>query len=271
MLERKSGYIPLGNNKLHYLQTGTGSRVALAIHGYGDNAVLFNPICNYLHNDFTIISLDLPHHGKSDWPDEGQLTIDDLKGIVTFLLQKFNVRSFTLMGYSMGGRVCMKIVELLPEHIDKVVLVASDGLVFNPFYYFMTRTFAGKKLFRSFLTEPQRYMPVINFGKSIGLVTRERYAFAMKYIHATADRAFLYKVWPSLCLLIPDSKKLIKAIQHHDIPVHIFMGAKDPVIPASHAKRFKSKYDKVQVYILDKGHRILDADTLPMMANSILA
>lgn len=271
MLERKSGYISLGDERLHYLQTGTGSRVALAIHGYGDNAVLFNPICNYLHNDFTVISLDLPHHGKSGWSSERKLTTDDLKNIIEYITREFNVPIITLIGYSMGGRICMKMLEVMPQYIDRVVLAASDGLVFNPFYYFMTRNFFGKKLFSSFLTEPQRYMPVINFGKAVGVVTRERYAFAMKYIRATGDRAFLHKVWPSLSLLIPDTKKLVATIEEYNIPVHVFMGAKDPVIPANHAKRFKAKCDKVHVHILDKGHRILDADTLPLIANCILA
>ncbi len=271
MLERRSGYITVGNEQLHYLQTGTGSRLLLAFHGYGDNAALFNPICNYLHNDFTVISIDLPHHGRSNCSDEYLFTEQDLSLLANELLAMLGVDTLTLMGYSIGGRICLKLLELIPGKIDKVILLASDGLVFNRFYYLMTRNPIGKKIFKSFLTQPEKYMPVINFGKATGVVSRERYLFAMKYINAVHDRAFLLKVWPSLSLLLPDTERLRDCIERYKISVHIFMGSADFVIPVKHARTFKKQIDSAELHILDKGHRILDADTLPLIAECLLS
>jgi predicted esterase len=71
--------------------------------------------------------------------------------------------------------------------------------------------------------------------------------------------------------LIPNSQKLRKAINKHKIPVHIFMGNYDRIIPVPHAQKFKKELETVQLHILDKGHRVFDSETLPDMAQCFLS
>ena len=56
-----------------------------------------------------------------------------------YFIDTFAVDKVALAGYSMGGRVCLTITELLPELIDRVLLIASDGLVFNPLYFLLQK------------------------------------------------------------------------------------------------------------------------------------
>ena len=168
--------------------------------------------------------------------------------------------------YSIGGRVCLKIAEQVPECIDKVVLIASDGLAFNPFYYFVTRTTPGKFLFSSFLTNPLKYMPVVEWAKKRNLVDGSRYKFAMQYLKAEQDRTFLLKVWPCMAHIIPDYKRLKHAVDIHQIPIHLFMGAYDKVIPISLAYRFCDDIPNTSLHIIEKGHRVFDQDTMPQIA-----
>lgn len=265
-----SGYINVGTESLHYLQAGSGNKLLLAFHGYGNEAAMFLPFADYLQ-DYTIVSIDLPHHGKSSWTDNVHLDNNHIRQLAAYLLQQFGVGKLSLMGYSMGGRVCLKIAELMPEKVEKIILLASDGLTFNTFYYFVTRTTPGKYLFRSFLSSPQRYMPIIDWARKRNIIDASRHKFAMLYLNEVEEREFLLKVWPCMSLLIPDYKKLSLQLTQYNIHICMHMGKYDKVIPVNLAERFKGALSNanIELYILNKGHRLIDEDTLPIIAKSL--
>ena len=154
-------------------------------------------------------------------------------------------------------------LQLCPDRIDKVVLMASDGLRFNSFYFFLTRTYPGKRLFNHFLTKPKTYFPLIDWMRDRKVIDQNRHSFAMWYLQTESTRAFLLKVWPCLRKLVPSQIKLRKVIAAGDKPVHIFMGKHDKIIPVRLAEKFKGKLKSVHLYVLDKGHRVMDEDSLP--------
>lgn len=265
-----SGYINIGTEQLHYLQAGNGKKLLLAFHGYGNTADMFMPFAEHL-TDHTIVSIDLPHHGNSSWSDNLHLTTQHLSDLANQLLTKYNCNRISLIGYSMGGRVCLKIAELMPEKVDMIILLASDGLTFNTFYYFVTRTTPGKYLFKSFLSSPQRYMPIIDWASKLNIIDASRHKFAMLYLNKAEEREFLLKVWPCMSLLIPDYKKLSQQLTQHNIHVCVYMGKYDKVIPVNLAERFKDALsnENVEIHLLNKGHRLIDDDTLPIIAKSL--
>ena len=264
-----SGYISLGAEQLHYLRSGTGRRLLLAFHGYGNDASIFSPIEKQLQNDFIILSFDLPHHGKSKWGNT-PLTKKDLLELIAQLKKEYNVEKISLLGYSLGGRVCFTILELMPASIDRVVLLATDGLKPNGYYYFFTRTYLGKKLFRNMLEKPGSYFKFMNWLKKRNLVDASRHKFVMQSLATAENRDFLLRVWPGMNELIPRPAKLRAAITQYHIPVVIFMGAYDKIMPPALGEKFKSGLDSVQLYILDKGHRIFDDDNAAQIAKSLL-
>jgi pimeloyl-ACP methyl ester carboxylesterase len=264
-----SGYIQAGNFKLHYLKIGSGPKLAIAFHGYGNEASIFTPLGKYIGNEYTMYSIDLPHHGRSKSGD-GTFEKNDVIALVDNLKKEMNVSKASLLGYSIGGRVALTIVELMPEQIDKVVLMASDGLRFNPLYYFLTSTYAGGKLFRHFLTKPEKYFPFIDWLKRRNIIDKHRHSFAMWYLQTESTRTFLLKVWPNLRKLVPNSRRVRAAIEKYELPMHVCMGKHDKIIKPKLADGFKRNLKTVHLYILDKGHRVLDQDTLPQIAACLL-
>ena len=91
----RSGYIKAGKFDLHYLEMGAGPRVLLAFHGYGNDAGLFVPFEQYLSDEFTILSIDLPHHGKSGC-DEKAMDPEDLSALIGTVCIERNVESVSL-------------------------------------------------------------------------------------------------------------------------------------------------------------------------------
>lgn len=258
------GYIPAGSEQLHYISFGNGHKILLAFHGYSNNATLFASFARYLP-EYTVISVDLPHHGQCKWPEKTKFTTTDLQSVVHYVMDEFSVDKFSLLGYSLGGRVCLKIAELLPQNTEKVVLMAPDGLVFNRLYNFVTANVVGKQLFNSFLKEPSKYMRIIDYAKGRGWISEARYKFAMQYLDNESSRHFLLRVWPCMSLIVPDMPKLRKSILDFNITIDVFMGRYDKVIPPEQGHSFKKGLDTVHLHILDKGHRLFDADSIPQI------
>ena len=267
----QSEFIELVNGKLHCLRMGAGKRVLLAVHGYGNTAAIFSSFQRYLEGHFTIFSIDLPHHGKSEWSEDSLLHKVDLEKLVAFIMADMQVNKVSVLGYSMGGRVCMGIIELMPEKVEQMILLASDGLVFNPFYYFATRTMVGRSLFRNFLKNNGPYRTLIEWLRRRQLIAEARYKFGMRYIGTPEDRSFLGRAWPAMSMIIPNTRKLKAVINKYNIPVCIFMGEHDRVIPLQHAKKFQQGLSTVKLHVLDKGHRVFDADTIPQISNSLIS
>ena len=269
-MNRESLYISAGEQQLHCLQWGSGKRLLLAFHGYGDNAEIYRPLLSCLGNDYTILSFDLPHHGKSNWSESIEFTKKDLVAMVENLMLQYKVDKVSLIGYSMGGRVALSVVEGLPACIDKVTLIATDGLAINFYFYFFTRTYAGRKMFRTMLEKPVPYIRIVNWLRKKKLVDASRHKFVMHFLDSAEGRNFLLRVWPAMNDIVPEPRRLKTLIQQYKISITIFMGAYDKIMPPSIAEKFSSGLDTVQLHILGKGHRVFDNETAQQIAASLL-
>ncbi|XZF14678.1 alpha/beta fold hydrolase [Chitinophagaceae bacterium MMS25-I14] len=265
-----SGYIQAGSQQLHYLRSGKGQELLLCFHGYGNDAGIFNELTALVADRFTILSFDLPHHGKSTgWPVEEPFEKAQLEQLVLQSMQLVNADRCALLGYSMGGRVCLQVLELMPEKVKQALLVAPDGLVFNTFYYFVTHSTIGKTLFRKLIGGPQRNTAFVGWLRKMKLLDASRYKFVMHYLSSPQSREMLLKVWPAMRFILPDTDKVRKNISVYHIPVHIFMGRYDRVIPVKLAESFRKGQDNIYLHIIDRGHNLFDVSSIRQMADCL--
>lgn len=257
---QQDGYIALQEGRLHYLRIGNGTKLLLAFHGYGNNATMFSGFESHLP-EYTIINIDLPYHGKSEWGGE-QLQKSDLITIVEYARKETGIDKCSLLGYSMGARACLCIAELVPQFVDTIILVAPDGLVANPLYHFVTKNGFGKWLFKDFLVQPKRYDFLVNTMRKLRIVSEARYKFAMQNVNSEEKRSRLLQIWPNMALIIPDKDKLRKSIADYIIPVHVFIGAFDKVILVKYGKEFVKNINTAKLHVVDKGHWLFDSNTI---------
>ena len=258
------------NGKIHYLKAGDGSKLLVAIHGYGNDASMFLPLRAFLNEEYTLVCIDLPHHGESFWDENTLFSMEDMRLLLDELMKENGVKKISLLGYSMGGRVCLSLLENMPEVMEHCVLVASDGLVFNLFYFFATHTSLGKVLLQRFVNHPQNYIRLIKWLRKRKWLDVARFTFMMNYVNSKEERAFLNKVWPSMSLFIPYNKKKIERIvMKHHISITIFSGDYDRIIPPKHALKFKQVVSSCRLVMLEKGHRIFDSVTWKKISDSL--
>ena len=269
-MEHKPGYIAADGIQLHYLQWGSGKKLLLAFHGYGESAHLFDVLQPHLEHEFTVVSIDLPYHGSSSWAPDHNLTGLALAAITERLMSMHQVSRVSLIGYSLGGRVCLAIMEQLPELMEKIVLLAPDGLRVDPYYSFFTQNRVGKLVFRDLLLRPMPYFRFMSVLHTLKLVHPKRYKFALHFLGDKERRQKLLEVWPAMRHIMPVPGIVKEVIRKHKIRLIIFMGAYDKIMPPSLARRFQSGLDTVAVNIIDKGHRLLDHETAVQVAASLL-
>jgi pimeloyl-ACP methyl ester carboxylesterase len=263
-------YLSLGSERLHYLQMGVGSRVLLAFHGYGERATVFSVFEKCLGSDYTILSFDLPHHGSSSWPEGVALSEQHLCVLVQEVLRQHDVQRLSLMGYSIGGRVCMGIVKCLPDKIDRVLLMAADGLAINYYYYFFARTVLGKWLLRTALLRPAMSVALTDILRKLRLLPVTQYRLAMGTLQHEHSRQLLLRAWPAMRHLVYSPTALRRIVNAHNLQVILIMGRYDRVLPPKLASNFAKGVPTATVQVLDKGHRIFDAENAQAIAQHLL-
>ncbi len=269
-MHHTSGYIKAGNEQVHYLKTGSGSHLLLAFPGYGHEGNSMLPFAPYLAAHYTCIFIDHPHHGGSLWQQGAVFSRQMLKEMCLALMAQHHVKKISLLGFSMGGRVCLTIIEEMGELIDKVTLIASDGLSPNKYYFFFTRTAIGRTMFRRMLNDPAPYARVVTTLKDFKLISEWQHKFVSHYIGNEAVRKQLSLVWPAMSGLMPHQRKVLATIVRYNIQVTLFMGKYDKVIPAALGKKFASGATNLHLHILDKGHNIIGPDTAEQIAQTLL-
>lgn len=270
MYSSDSNFITTPKGKIHYLKSGTGKRMIFAFHGFGDDCNYFKSYNEQIGQEFTIVSIDLPHHGLSVWKQNDYLTSGDLLMVIKEISNQEKVEQLNLLGYSIGCRVCLSLISEYPNFFSKCFLLAPDGLSINPFYFFVTRTFIGQQLFTWNLNHPQLLIQILQWSNKLNLIPTSKYRFIIPYLKSSRQRKTLLKSWPNLRYIQPNYKKLSKSLQAKKTEIILFIGKFDSVIPLSKVIQFQQKNPEVKVEQLNKGHKLNDETVVAHVSQKIL-
>lgn len=243
--------------KIEYFHYGHGVEWLFCLHGLGENGSDFAIFEQYLDKKYSIIAFNLPLHGNTNWHDDLIFTPAELIDLIGFFITNHN-QKFSLMGYSMGGRLCLHLLQIIPQRIERVFLIAPDGLQMNFWYWLSTQTKYGNRLFKYTMKEPAWFLSLIQVGHRWGILNKSIVKYVQYYIGDTAIRSALYKRWTTMRKFRPDLQKLRPIIAANNIPVTIFFGKYDRIILAKRGIKFGKGYENIiRVKELDGGHQLL--------------
>ncbi|XP_029013009.1 serine hydrolase-like protein isoform X2 [Betta splendens] len=104
-------------------------RPVLCLHGWADNCGSFNTLIPLLPRDCTYVTLDLAGHGRSSHRAPGVFyTFPAYVADVLRVADALQLRSFSIMGHSMGADVAEMFSALYPEMVDALILLDSYGI-----------------------------------------------------------------------------------------------------------------------------------------------
>jgi pimeloyl-ACP methyl ester carboxylesterase len=104
----------------------------LALHGWLDNAASFERLAP-LVPDLHLVALDLPGHGRSDhWPEGFLHHFIDWVPVVVEVADSLGWTEFSLLGHSMGAGIASLIPGVVPDRVERVVLLEGLGPSVTP-------------------------------------------------------------------------------------------------------------------------------------------
>ncbi|MBI4203367.1 MAG: alpha/beta hydrolase [Chloroflexi bacterium] len=120
-----SQHVEANGLRLHYLDWGEGpSSQLILLHGLGSQAHVWDAFAEEAHSSHRILALDLRGHGDSSHAADGY-TLERFAADVKAVARHMNVRSFHLLGHSLGALVAIRFAAENPGMVRKLVL--EDG------------------------------------------------------------------------------------------------------------------------------------------------
>jgi pimeloyl-ACP methyl ester carboxylesterase len=267
-----SVFLTYKSSLIHYRKGKEGKQLLFCFHGYGESSESFDFLETSTDREFTLIAIDLPFHGKTDWQEGLFLDPRDL----LVLLEKISGglpggnQQWLLMGFSMGGRVALDLLQMAPEKIEKMVLLAPDGLKLNGWYWLATQTGPGNWLFRLTMQNPAWLFFVLRIAHRSSLLNQSIYKFTVNYIDNTEVRDELYKRWTTLRGFRPDIPALRSSIRQHQVSIRLLYGRYDRIIRSTTGEKFRKGIETYcSLVILPGGHQILQPKYLEELLASL--
>ncbi|HVP02189.1 MAG TPA: alpha/beta fold hydrolase [Solirubrobacteraceae bacterium] len=219
---------------------GEGPALVL-LHGIASDSGIWSAVLPGLAERHTVIAPDLPGHGMSDKP-RGDYSLGALACGVRDLLAALGVERASLVGHSLGGGVAMQLAYQFPERVERLVLVSSGGLGREVHALLRAATLPGAEQALALLGR----IGVLGAGAAaagavgrIGLRPSPDIAGIAESIATLADdgtrRAFLDT---ARAIIDPGGQRvgaLDRLYLAAGMPTLILWGARDPLIPVSHA------------------------------------
>lgn len=253
----KEDYLQTGNSKHHYYILGKGKEPLLAFHGFGQQGKEFAVFEKHLGERFTIYAFDVLHHGKSEHKGE-PLNENDLKEFINAFTKQHNIDKFSLLGFSLGGKIVLKLTELFAERLNNVILLSPDGLKVNPIYRFSTVTNTGRFLFRQFIKNPAPVSKSALLLKNMKILDPKIYSFMHSQISTKEMREKIYNVWITFQNINPDLDKIAELINKNTFRFLLIFGKHDRVIHPKYGERLIEKLNYKSCFVLlNTGHQLI--------------
>tara|TARA_Y100000994_G_scaffold202380_1_gene173338 strand:- start:229 stop:1002 length:774 start_codon:yes stop_codon:yes gene_type:complete len=107
--------------KLHFQNYSTSGEPLFILHGLFGSLSNWNWHSKQFSEHFSVYGVDLRNHGES--PHDDTLNYDVMAQDVVQLFDDLGVKSASVIGHSMGGKVAMELALRWPDYINKLIVV----------------------------------------------------------------------------------------------------------------------------------------------------
>ena len=221
----------------------------LLIHGISDNSETWSDVIPHFAASHRVIAPDLLGHGRSDKPRADYSVAAYANGLRD-LLTVLGVERATIVGHSLGGGVAMQFAYQFPHLVERLVLVGTAGIRADVHPVFRLASLPGVASVLQLLQLPGATPLLGLLGRQAAALYTATGASSASIMHDAVDalrvlqgqsdvmghRAFVKTLragadWRGQTITILDRCYLTE-----HVPVQIVWGARDAVIPVSHAR-----------------------------------
>lgn len=241
---------------LHFRTYGTGPRIVLAFHGYGQSEGHWRNVAAVLgEQNVTLYSFDLFYHGRSRLAKaDAPITKKRLGELLKEFLEAHSIGRFSLLAFSMGAKFALTAVEQFADQVEQVWLIAPDGLQRQFWYSLATYPSWMRGVLGRAVLRPQHLLRLLGTLEQRRLVHANLVHFAQWQLDSREKRLRVYRSWTGFRLLTFDLRQLATVLNQRPVPVVFFLGRHDRVIPHAGLQQFIGSLRSAQTVLLEAGH-----------------
>lgn len=248
--------------QLYYKKIGNGSKILLAFHGVGQDFSCFMPLAEAFTQDYTTYLFDLPFHGQSQLKSIRSCTVEAWLQFFNDFLTKNQIQRFSLIGFSIGAKMVLTSYRHYATRIDKIFLIAPDGIVVHPLYRLATQSILGRKLFQWVLANPTLIIRISQGLRRIGLLPASSAILVSKLLSTPQKRQLLYATWLGMSHFRISVQQIVALGKQYHTTFYCFVGAKDDIIPAKRIHQLTNHLPTEATIVLAAAHHHLVEKTL---------
>ena len=216
------------NGQLIYEIFGEGPENLLAFHGFGQDRLIFKKWAEIVGHKYTIFAFDLFYHGLSQ-RTPGKLKKDEWKNWVHQFLMQEKLDSFSVLGYSLGGRFAISTAMEYSTRMNELILIAPDGIFLTPWFKLAT-TPGLRWAFKYLMTRPHVMEGFIRFNDRSKVINTYITDFARKEMGDLENRRRVFRSWNHFKTLGYTHNELIKKLSESSMTKKLIIGDKDQII-----------------------------------------
>ncbi len=236
----------------------------IAFYGFGQQAIVFEELQHLCKENCNILVINFPI-------DEQYISLEKYTLEVKKIIEKYQIKKFSVLGYSLGARILLSIIPFFSSQINQVFLVAPDGIKIHFLYQFSTKNWLGKKIFELYIMHGGIFIPFYKFLYRIGIFSKAFSLFCIWYCRNKIVRFRVYQVWNSFADFIPDLNYLQKIFTENNIKVISYWGKNDAIIHEKIKQKFSKLFPDAEVITLIEGHELLNKKLFYNIQNKLMA
>lgn len=262
--------VQVGGVGIFYREAGPRDAPTIVLlHGFPSSSREFDTLIPLLATRYHLIAPDFPGFGQSDAPPPTvyRYTFDHLAETTNRLLERLNVKSYTLYLHDYGAPVGFRMMLANPERLHALIIQngnaykAGLGAKWAKIAEYWADPKAHPEVidaFLSFEATKQRHIAGTRHPERYNPDTwTDEFAHLSKPGQREIQAALLYDYRTNVAAY-PRWQAWLRA---HKPPTLVVWGAHDPSFIAPGAEAFKRDLPDAGIHLLDAGHFALDEQT----------
>jgi haloalkane dehalogenase len=257
----ESHFLSVKENKLHYIDVGTGETI-LMLHGNPTWSFFYRNLAKYFSKEYRVIVPDHIGCGLSDKPQFFSYTLNEHIENIEKLVIKLNLNNITLVVHDWGGAIGMGLATRHPNLIKKLIIMNTAAftspeipmrinILRNPIGEWAIRAFNGFAYPATFMSTTKKLSPLVKKGFTLPYFDFESRIATAKFVQDIP----MDKNHQSFDTL----KTIENKLSELKVPVLLLWGAKDFCFTTNFLKRWQGYFPLAKTKIFQEaGHYLIE-------------
>ena len=241
----------------------------LLLHGYPTSSHMFRNLVRNLSDDFHLIAPDYPGFGKSEQPAmaDFEYTFDNMALIVEGLLEKLDIKKYSIYLMDYGAPVGYRIAAKYPERVQSLIVqngnAYEEGL--RDFWipikkYWNEYTIENGKALEGFHALDGLKWQYTHGVKDVGTISPDNWEIDLRHLERAENNEIQLAMFYDYRTNVPLYPSWQEYFRTYQPPTLIVWGKNDYIFPAEGAYPYKRDLKNVEFHLLDTGHFALEEE-----------